>query len=524
MPVTGPSGWFLSGRNNEPGWRLDVVSLLAVIGDSSLEANVQRITVSWLCLLPRLIPAPHTLLKENKPQRLKPLLGFKTVGAFSGFSSDELTFTAALIHQPSSLRQYEFQEWAVGPSHRPNKKSKCHGQTKRRRVMGRVDDIEKRSATPSSTTQSATPPSANQINQDSSEETGETIRLVPNTYSPANFVTLLSSLWSIGILAWALKNQDGVAALAVSLLSLAASLVGIARKWEHRLDKRYSRDIVPDGDLVLRSSSIGAFVVVHCHENIARALYTGLDHCDYLLSDFSARIPIGIGTIFIMVGVVLLGNCSWVMQAVIGATYLTLNGAYWLISLMPERAFWHLEGVRAYNLAQVGVNCNGKYYGQTPAKMLDMDDSPPPEDQPTEVYCYTRTLWYTILQSQSVSWVKRVDAVPESKIWDQWLGEAYEHVENGDGNWTAVRRKGELLRLANEDAAAPRHNKYGRSPRPASPPTPGPPNQLSLSVPTISHSRPLKRAIQAWIIQKRKYLPCVERRTIRMPLYILANE
>ena len=65
------SNWFPIGKNgNDEGWRLDIVSLLAVIGESSIESHSQALTSSWTCILPRLIPAPQVLLKPSRPNRM----------------------------------------------------------------------------------------------------------------------------------------------------------------------------------------------------------------------------------------------------------------------------------------------------------------------------------------------------------------------------------------------------------------------------------------------------------------------
>lgn len=47
------------------------MSLLAVIGESSMELHSQALTSSWTCILPRIIPAPQALLKATRPSRLR---------------------------------------------------------------------------------------------------------------------------------------------------------------------------------------------------------------------------------------------------------------------------------------------------------------------------------------------------------------------------------------------------------------------------------------------------------------------
>lgn len=65
----GPShfGWLPYGVNEETGFRLDIVSLLAVISEYSMAEQAQPLTASWLCFLPQLLPAPQVLLKPSRP-------------------------------------------------------------------------------------------------------------------------------------------------------------------------------------------------------------------------------------------------------------------------------------------------------------------------------------------------------------------------------------------------------------------------------------------------------------------------
>lgn len=46
--------WFPQGHHNGKGWRLDIVSLLAVIGESSMGEHSQAITASWIGAIPRI--------------------------------------------------------------------------------------------------------------------------------------------------------------------------------------------------------------------------------------------------------------------------------------------------------------------------------------------------------------------------------------------------------------------------------------------------------------------------------------
>lgn len=76
-------GWFPKTAEDVPGWRLDIVSLLAVIGESSMAEHSQAMTATWTCCLPRIIPAPQALLKPTRPTRM-PQVNAAVVGVVNG--------------------------------------------------------------------------------------------------------------------------------------------------------------------------------------------------------------------------------------------------------------------------------------------------------------------------------------------------------------------------------------------------------------------------------------------------------
>lgn len=81
--------------------------------------------------------------------------------------------------------------------------------------------------------------------------------------------------------------------------------------------KRNFKSKVPAGDVILRTRE-GAFVLVVCDEDVARELYTGTEECQYYVNTQVYRLLVGLGTFLLMVSVVLLGNCSFPMQAAVG--------------------------------------------------------------------------------------------------------------------------------------------------------------------------------------------------------------
>ncbi|KAF2224904.1 hypothetical protein BDZ85DRAFT_233119 [Elsinoe ampelina] len=369
--------WFPGGREENEGWRLDIVSLLAVIGESTVSDHAQTITASWLCALPRLMPAPQAMLRASRPRRLPPTPGVVVIGAFSGSTVDELNFAANLIH-----------------NHRAG--SRHWTQCLYRRNLHQARD-----------------------------------RLEARDFCPLNIITIASCLLSVGLFVWALILSDGVAAVGVTTLSLASSATGLSLKWKPVLATRKSdNQDVPRGDVILKLRD-AAFVVVHCSENITREIYIGSDSVEYYFSSRASKAITGAGTIFLMVGVVLLGNCSWTMQAAIGGTFIFLNAVYWLVALLPLKLFWHVNAYRVEKEQDLHPHIT-RAHETVNFKGRELPDS------------YTRTLWYTIHRSRSTSWVWSSASVPDTPMWRQWISEAEQNVDNP--NWDAVERKDVILR------------------------------------------------------------------------------
>ncbi len=104
----GTGWWFPTGKSNSDGWRFDVITLLAVIGESSVAEHSQAITASVLCMLPRIIPAPQAMLRANRPLRM-PEVKAKMAGIYSGVVLDTVGFFANIIHPLDDLKPFAFR-------------------------------------------------------------------------------------------------------------------------------------------------------------------------------------------------------------------------------------------------------------------------------------------------------------------------------------------------------------------------------------------------------------------------------
>jgi len=135
---------------------------------------------------------------------------------------------------------------------------------------------------------------------------------------------------------------------------------------------------------------------------------------------------VGIATLALMIAVVLLGNCSWTMQAAIGITYVVLNGAYWVAALLPERWTWDISHYKVDRNPE-GTGALARQEG---------DDGIKPN--------YTRTLWYTVQATKQIGWITTSGAAPNTDAWKKWLQLAYQNCN--DPSWDAIGEKDRLMR------------------------------------------------------------------------------
>ncbi|KAK4232460.1 hypothetical protein QBC38DRAFT_611 [Podospora fimiseda] len=481
---SGVLGWFPWGTQDLPGWRFDVITLLAIIGESAIQEHIQTITASTLCLLPRIIPAPQALLRPQRPPRL-PEVDAKMVGVYSGVVLDTVGFFANIIHPLDEMKPFEFKVLEIkhkeaespkisfsgrkgGPWWKfwdSSNKSKItmlegvDGQTKVERVSPEDDmamstnnnnnnnngtkhikrpsfqvDLERGASADDSTHNQPGPPKrapttvekiTDIITNPTMVKSDERYSVPPAMYSPTHILSIFSCLLTIGIIAAARYWKDGTAILAIALISISSSIVCYASWWQPMLMQRRKGNKVPKGDVVIRTRE-GAFIVIRCTEEVARELYAGTVECQYVSHKFH-RAYMGLGMVLLMVAIVLLGNCGWNSQAFIGGSYILLNGLYWVMGLLPPKYFWDLSRYVVEN--------------KTPRDAVKAHEEDP---------SFTRTMWFAIRETKHGAWVERSGAMPRTDEWKQWLNEAVtKSCEEPNGHrWDAVRRKDEIMEAA----------------------------------------------------------------------------
>ncbi|KAI0999244.1 hypothetical protein K3495_g8952 [Podosphaera aphanis] len=422
--------WFprfpqLSG--SEKGeWKLDVISLLAVIGESAMDSHIQVLTSSWYCMLPRILPAPQALLKPSRFIRM-PQVNALVVGVHNGTLIQTLNYFPEILHPIEDLPAFTFKVLRI--THREEKMNKNRDWdllTNNTKPRESTDPIILESG--------ISPPKRQSTFQNLKRivtSTDERPRISARKCSILSIVTILSFIWTCGLIIWARYLQDGVAILALGSISMVSSVVGFASWWQPVLQSRPSKAKVPAGDVVIRTRE-GAFLLVKCNEDVARELYTGTEECEYYVNTRVYRVLVGFGTLLLMISVVLLGNCSIGMQGAIGLSYMVLNGIFWAASLIDRKKFWNLS---IYQVEDVTPDdCKDAHLPQSNgSEDLEMKPS------------FTRTMWYAIRETQKIGWVKRGGAAPKTSEWDEWLRQAEQNSLAGNRDWPAVKMRDNVV-------------------------------------------------------------------------------
>jgi hypothetical protein len=475
---SGAAGWFPTQPNDSNGWRLDVVTLLAVIGENSMAEHSQAITASALCLLPRILPAPQAFLKPSRPVRM-PETHAKMTGVYSGVVLDTVGFFANIIHPLDHYKPFAFKVLRITHKDRneaggivvppPQRADTGLARFLRRhsslgptpeprspRIPGPPRDVEDQPEIEEANGVRGTQSTVRWADVESGEpipgiRRRRTVQekltdaianptlaqrkkrpaVPPTLFSPVHVLTMASFLLTLAIIATGVYWRDGNAVLSISCVSFASSVVGVASWWKPILMNRSHTNKVPDGDVIIRTRE-GAFILVKCTEEVARELYSSLEECNYYVGGRIYRLLMGFGTVLLMVSVILLGNCNFNSQVFIGMSYIILNLLYWAMGMLPKRFFWDLSRYVVQDI--------------TPQDSKDAHKNTNPEDQREGCKSFTRTLWYAIRETKVTGWVERGGAAPGTPQWKRWLDEAERQARLGNRTWGAVGAKDDIMK------------------------------------------------------------------------------
>lgn len=272
-------------------WSLDVVNILAFLGEHNILATSQQVCMSPFCFLPRLIPAPQGLLAQRA--RTLPTKGdFEVRSVITGNKRPYLNYFADTLHGDGD---------------------KLTAYTTRVLHIERDHFHEKRPITR------------------------------PRLFSPINIIAIFSCAISLGIAAWAVVLGDGPGLAGVLIMSFTTPLLCIGLRWTPQLAPRFRNDSKMQDCIVYRTPR-GIFTVVRCDESISRWLYWHPSQVTYLVGSYSGRGVGGIAGGMMLVGsLVLFSNAMWTTKAALVVAYTVLNLLYWLAAIIPPSYSWHFE-------------------------------------------------------------------------------------------------------------------------------------------------------------------------------------
>jgi hypothetical protein len=275
-------------------WSLDVVNILAFLGEHNILAMSQQIGMSWFCFLPRLIPAPQGLLAQ-RPSRLPDKDNIDVIGPISGRQSSVLPYFANALHGDGAwLPFYTTRVLAI---RRHEDRSRANHP-----VRGRI-------------------------------------------LSPLNVIAMVSCAMSMGLTAWAIALGDGAGLSGVLIMSFTTPILCVGLKWTLR-NQFLMANVPQTKDCIVFRTAERHLTVVHCDAAVARLLYWYPQQPRYMLGSYTSRGVSGIaGGIMLVGSLVLFSNATWTIKAALVVAYTVLNLSYWLAAICPSPWSWHLDFV-----------------------------------------------------------------------------------------------------------------------------------------------------------------------------------
>jgi len=400
--------------------QLDILGIVAILGEGSVLRNAQASALSWHHVLPRLLPAPQALIKHNQAHRLPTQTGI-VIGVYSGNVREELNFFTRLLHS-RELRKNQVE--VVTVTRDPGLENKP--------IYG------------------------------------------VNRYGVLPALSILGCIMSGILLALSVWQHDGFALIATVLLSVTSTIVGFASRWKLLFNEEKPKEdrakVIPDGDVVIFYPELGAFRVVRCNEVVSR-LYFQAEECVPFLSDNLYRVFAMFGSVTLIFGLICLGNSQPILQLSFAAAYVLLNALYWASSALKEIHHWshtykinevelhylHRAGSKLEDI-QVDVNpvvvsaptANANHQGPTRTSTTDMEagilsplkrnlssgpfrrltglgnrqDNQQRPELPRSMENFTSALWTVIALTGRIRWLRTTHIVPDNEVWDKWVAEA----------------------------------------------------------------------------------------------------
>lgn len=406
--------------------RLDIVGLVAILGEASTVKTARISASSWWHICPRLMPAPQALLIHERERQLPTAKGI-VVGCYSGNLVRELNFFCQLLH-PREMKKHEVEFLTV-----KKKEGKKESKPYEMSHTGGVSSL-----------------------------------------SLSGFA---SSATLVGL---AIKYDDGWALLGIILLSLTSTLIGFASRWNliwERPDYDFNRNI-PDSDVVIHYPSQGAFRVIRCDE-LTHRLYFVPETVEPLLHDKLYRIMALSGTITLIFGLVCVGNAQQILQLSFAATFVFLNVVSWAISALPVEHQWShnydiithkvihpiklptilpaisdnklITSAAKLKSASTGdLEKNGAFSRPSPRSTglsgLSLlgtfsRTNSTPFRRIAKGSGFTRSMWTVIALTGTSEWLTRANIGPRNPFWSEWYEKAGQAAAGNHPDWAPTRER-----------------------------------------------------------------------------------
>ncbi|RMZ79342.1 hypothetical protein DV737_g3469, partial [Chaetothyriales sp. CBS 132003] len=367
--VIGKPGWFVEHFQTQPFFQLDIVGFLAILGEGSVETVAQVATLSWMCLLPRLIPAPQIFIRPTRPEKLETVASASVAGVHSGNTGEDIHHVAHALHRGDKLPPNTVQCIRIKENENP--------------------------------------------------------RPSPKRFGPLAILAVMGVVLSAALLALAILYKDGMALLAVIFLSLLSINTGIANKWQPTPNSPAPDRHSPPGDVVIKYSQ-GSFIVVKCEEATARYLYFNpSERCIYWVrSNTAYRFLSLVSTLLLMGGVIALANARIQNQTAFAGAYMLINIFYWIGAALPPASHWDLTRLEVH-VIEVHGGTPPRSAQRVEGKQTEAASQSRKEEQerpPT----YTEALWKAIAVTGTSNWVREAGWAPKTPAWADWLNEAEE--------------------------------------------------------------------------------------------------
>jgi hypothetical protein len=221
------------------------------------------------------------------------------------------------------------------------------------------------------------------------------------TTGPVVCLNIFSFVISTAIMAMTLYYRDGMALVAVVLLSFLSSTIGLDHGASPRKmrGKHRQRQLQQPDKVVIRLPN-GAFIIVECDGTTAEELFFTEFLVKYRYPRYWRTAAAAVGVPVLMIAILAVANSEPRLQLAFGIAHLLICSTHWAVACLPEEIHWNRS---VFKTEILGISHN-----------------------PT----FTMALYKCITATKSIDWILKTQTAPDTPMWKQWLHEALEHADS----------------------------------------------------------------------------------------------